>query len=127
MKQVFIADDGTEFDNEKECLEYETAHRKMMQSFILLDKSFKEIDVTLPFYVEDVEYLWITDGSDVENVCSYLDEQYGLADGIHGCGMYVVRKDDLVWDSIDELITYHEDELTRLNETKRRIIEKYNK
>ena len=57
MKQVFIADDGTEFDNEKECLEYEATHRKMIQSFILLDKSFKEIDVTLPFYVDDVKYL----------------------------------------------------------------------
>ena len=41
--------------------------------------------------------------------------------------MYIMRKDELVWDSIDELITYHEDELTRLNEAKEHIVEKYNK
>jgi hypothetical protein len=39
----------------------------------------------------------------------------------------VMRKDELVWDSIDELITYHEDELTRLNEAKKHIVKKYNK
>jgi hypothetical protein len=127
MKHIFIADDGTEFDNEKECLEYETTYGEMMQSFILLDKSFKKIDVTSPFYVDDVAYLWILDGNNAESVCSYLDEQYGLADGIHGYGMYIMRKDELVWDSIDELITYHEDELTRLNEAKEHIVEKYNK
>lgn len=82
MKQIFIAEDGTEFDNEKECLEYEATHRKMMQSFILLDKSFKKINTTSTFYVDDVQYLWVTDGNNIESVCSYLDEQYGLADGI---------------------------------------------
>ena len=94
---------------------------------LMKDKSFKEIDVTSLFYVEDVEYLWVLDGNNVESVCSYLDEQYGLADGIHGYGMYIMQKDDLAWDSIDELITYHEDELTRLNEAKEHIVEECNK
>lgn len=122
----YVADDGMEFDNEKECLEYETLHRKIMQSFILLDKSFKEIDVTSLFYLEDVQYLWIPDNCNIEDILLYLDDQYGLADGITDCGMYTMKEEELVWDSIDKLIAQHENELSQLNKAKRRIIEKYN-
>ena len=69
----YVADDGTEFDTEQDCLDYEREQMKIKENFVLYDKDFNKIDIN---DTDNYEYLYII--SDVQGVAEYLRYWVGM-------------------------------------------------
>lgn len=70
----YIADDGTEFDTEEECLEYEAA-TKATEGIIFLSGTMKVLNEDLDVAAERAEYLKILDpvaaAKTIDVICNY--------------------------------------------------------
>lgn len=96
----YVANDGTEFTTEQECLEYEKKLEDISYSFILFNKQLK---VTSVENYNDAEYIYIL--QDVKTVIEYLSVTYGWCiEGIVGEGIYVYNYDKDCWEAVDDLI-----------------------
>lgn len=108
----YVADDGTEFDNEKECLEYEEHINDIKKCFVLYgEKLNKLIDDSS----ESVYYLHILE-KPVE-VATYLYDEYGLGfntEAVDRIGIYYYDSNGL-WKYVDDMI---KDYTNRINELK---------
>lgn len=97
-QEVYIADDGTEFMDEEECVDYE---------FNLLEKT---LDIYNSNYekVTDVESCHIANlhtSADVKNFIKAC-EVYGIIDdGIDGPGLYMYGYSD-VWVNLDDIVAH---------------------
>ena len=113
-----VADDGTEFTTEQECLEYEKKIENISYSFILFDKQLNVISVE---DYNDVEYIYIL--QDAENVIEYLSDIYGwVTEGIVGEGIYAYNYDEDCWDAVDGLIADYQSKAQFLINVKNKIM-----
>lgn len=111
----YVADDGMEFDTEKECLDYEREQMKIKDNFVLYDKDFNKIDIN---DINNYEYLYII--SDVQGVAEYLRNWVGFCDGLDDIGLYRLN-DDGDWEFVNDLIDCHKKELDILETAVRKI------
>jgi hypothetical protein len=109
----FVADDGTEFSTEKECLEYENNVNDIKKCFILYGDNLNELTEDS---FDSLCYLHILEKP--EEVVTYLYNQYGFGfntKAITEIGIYVY--DDFgMWRNVDNLITSHIDKAKSLKE-----------
>ena len=111
----YVANDGTEFDTEQECLDYEREQMKIKENFVLYDKDFNKIDIN---DTDNYEYLYII--SDVQKVAEYLHYWVGFCDGLNDIGLFWLN-DEGEWKSVNDLIDYHKKELERLTKAVNKI------
>lgn len=112
----YVADDGTEFDTEQDCLDYEQKQMKIKDNFILYDKDFNKINDIND--TDNYEYIYII--SDVQGVAEYLHYWVGFSDGLNDTGLFWLN-DEGEWESVNDLIDYHKKELDRLETAVRKI------
>jgi hypothetical protein len=108
----FVADDGTEFDNEKECLEYEGHINDIKKCFVLYGEKLNKLTNDSS---ESVYYLHILE-KPVE-VATYLYDEYGLGfnvEAVDRIGIYYYD-DNGLWKYVDDVI---KDYTNRINELK---------
>lgn len=108
----YVADDGTEFTNEKECLEYEEHINDIKKCFILYGENLNKLTDNS---ADSVYYLHILERP--TEVANYLYEEYGLGfnyDVLDKIGIYYYDNDGL-WKYVDSII---EDYTNRINELK---------
>ena len=116
----YVADDGTEFETEKECMEYEQELDKIHSSMIMFDENFDKIDVANACCLSNACYLYVK--GNAEKVESYLQEQFGFGEGIYKFGMYIVDGEEAKWNFIDNLIEQYRNNIEKLSTIKREII-----
>lgn len=108
----FVADDGTEFDNEKECLEYEGHINDIKKCFVLYGEKLNKLTNDS---FESVYYLHILEKP--TEVATYLYDEYGLGfniEAVDRIGIYYYD-DNGLWKYVDDVI---KDYTNRINELK---------
>ena len=120
----YVADDGTEFEAEKECKEYEQEFDKIHLSMIMFDENFDKIDVANACCLGNACYLYVK--GNVEKVGLYLEEWFGFGEGIYKSGMYIADEKDAKWNFIDNLIEQYRNNIEKLSTIKREIIRRNN-
>lgn len=116
----YVADDGTEFETEKECKEYEQELDKIHLSMIIFDENFDKIDVANACCLSNACYLYVK--GNAEKVKAYLKEQFAFGEGIYKSGMYIVDEEEAKWNFIDSLIDQYRNNIEKLITIKREII-----
>ena len=108
----FVADDGTEFNTEKECLEYENNVNDIKECFILYGDNLNALTEDS---FDTLCYLHILEKP--REVVNYLYHQYGFGfnlEDITESGIYLY--DDFgMWRNVDDMI---KDYINRINELK---------
>ena len=116
----YVADDGTEFGTEKECLEYEDNVNDIKKCFILYGDNLNELTEDS---FDSLCYLHILEKP--EEVVNYLYHQYGFGMNstvITEIGIYLY--DDFgMWRNLDNLITSHINKAKSLSEIVTKITE----
>lgn len=118
----YVADDGTEFETEKECREYEQEFYKIHLSMIIFDENFDKIDVANACCLSNACYLYVK--GNAEKVKAYLKEQFAFGEGIYKSGMYIADGIEEKWNFIDNLIEQYRVNIEKLIDIKR-TMEKY--
>lgn len=82
----YVADDGTEFSTEKECLEYESNLREIVSCYIPYDEYGDKLPTNK---TDSAWYIYIKRRP--ADVAQYLYDQYGMGyyDTITDCGLYL--------------------------------------
>ena len=113
----YVADDGTEFETEKECLEYERSIADIENSFIVYDAQLNKVNnIDYCYYVDILRR--------PKDVAEYLYNQYGLGmstDDISKEGIYLYNEDG-VFKNVDELFRYHCEQARRLQRVRKRLL-----
>ena len=113
----YVADDGTEFKTEKECLEYESYVADIESSFIMYGSKFNKLSP------KDYEYCrYVNVLGRATEVGEFLYKQYGLGvyrNTIVKEGIYIY--DDGNFKSIRELFNYHCEEAQRFREIEQQL------
>jgi len=112
----YVADDGTEFDTEQDCLDYESKQINIRNNFVLYDKDFNKIDDIND--TDNYEYIYII--SDVQGVAEYLHYWVGFSDGLNDIGLFWLNNEG-EWVSVNDLIDRHKKELDILETAVRKI------
>lgn len=100
----YVADDGTEFTTEKECVEYE----KKFEDFVT--KCFIPYDSELnTTSISDAVFIHVLSNS--EGVCKYLEDHNYVSEGLDKPGVYIwwtnpVTETEEHWYLIDSIIDY---------------------
>lgn len=114
----YVANDGTEFTTEQECLEYEKKTEDILYSFILYDKQLNVMSVE---DYDDAEYIYVL--QDAETVVEYIVTTYGWCiEGIVGEGIYVYNYDKDRWEAVDDLITDYQSKAQFLMDVRNKIM-----
>lgn len=114
----YVADDGTEFTTEQECLEYEKKVENISYSFIVYDENLKIIPVD---DYNSVRYIYIL--SNAEDVVHYLCDIHGwVVEGINGEGIYRYNDVNSNWEAVDGLISDYLSKAQMLTEVKNKIM-----
>lgn len=116
----YVADDGTEFETERECREYEQGLDKIHSSMIMFDENFDKIDVANACCLSNACYLYVK--GNTEKVKTYLKEQFSFGEGIYKSGIYIVDEEEAKWNFIDNLIEQYRINIEKLITIKREII-----
>ena len=115
----YVADDGTEFETEKECLEHECLLADIESSFIMYDEKFDKLssnEADRCFYVNVLRR--------ATDVADYLYRHYGLGmnrDDIDKEGIYLYN-DDGRFQLVDELFCYHCEQARRLQRIRKKLL-----
>ena len=115
----YVADNGTEFETEKECLEYESLIADIESSFIIYNDKFDKLS---PEDYDKCYYLSILRRA--TDVSEYLYKQYGLGmnrDNITKDDIYVYD-DDGNFKSISELFHYHCEQAEKFQKIKKKLL-----
>lgn len=115
----YVADDGTEFDNEKECLEYESLQFDIENSFILYDEKLDKLSSD-----EADRCLYVNVLRRAADVADYLYNHYGLGmnhDDIDKEGIYLYN-DDGRFQLVDELFCYYCEQARRLQRIRKKLL-----
>ena len=75
---TYVADDGTEFDNEEECREYENRQKMNFESVVLFDDTFYRLTEPTSGTFEAVWYMKILDGKKATDLIGRVDDQCGV-------------------------------------------------
>lgn len=113
----YVADDGTEFETEKECLEHESSIADIENSFIIYDKKLNEVD-----NIDYCDYINVLRRA--EDVANYLYDQYGIGmerDDIDKEGIYLYDVDGR-FKYVDDLFRYHCEQAHRLQRVRKRLM-----
>lgn len=123
MKVIYYADDGTEFETEEECLEYETLQnantKKLLSEIHAFDMFNSKIivgDGLKEYSIEDMinHALYVTFDSD--EALEFFNEQqeyYGY-NPIHECtsskkgDVYIYKDDGNGWESAMEMVEHYQ-------------------
>ena len=113
----YVADDGTEFTTEKECLEYESSIADIENSFIIYDAQLNKVDnIDYCYYVNILKR--------PKDVAEYLYNQYGIGmsvDDIGKEGLYLYNEDGR-FKNVDELRRYHCEQALRLQRVRKKLL-----
>lgn len=120
MKIVYIADDGTEFDNELECNEYEHKCNMKNCGIVMLDVNGEKLEVTDENY-EKCMYIKITNNKDLE-IISQMSYNIGSYSKPEEFGEFYWDDSD-EWYLIDDKIEELENELEELKKVKEKLNE----
>ena len=112
----YVADDGTEFTTEQECLAYEKKMEDILYSYIMFNK---DVNVIANDDFNNLEYLYILDNA--EDVCDYIYNETGWKDGINGRGIYRLNEDG-DFEAVDGLISDYLSKAQMVTEVKNKII-----
>ena len=120
----YVADDGTEFESEKECLEYKNAQADIESSFIMYDEKLNKLssnEAYRCFYVNILRR--------ATDVADYFYNHYGLGmnrDDIDKEGIYLYN-DDGRFQLVDELFCYHCEQARRLQRIRKKLLVLFNR
>ena len=109
----YVADDGTYFNTEAECMKYEEEQKAIFSCFILYDENLNVVSVEDTYRIE---YLHILSRPFEVAECIYQNCGYER-DGIDGVGIYKIHEDGY-WQKIDDLIVEHTKQLESLKAVK---------
>lgn len=115
----YVADDGTEFETEKECLEHECLLADIESSFIMYDERFNKLSSE---NYESCHYVSVLRRA--LDVSEYLYSHYGLGmnrDDIDKEGIYLYN-DDGRFQLVDELFCYHCEQARRLQRIRKKLL-----
>lgn len=115
----YVADDGTEFKTEKECLEHECLLAYIESSFIMYDERFNKLSSE---NYESCHYVSVLRRA--LDVSEYLYNQYGFGmsrDDITEDGFYIYD-DDGCFKSVNELFRYHCEQAKRFQRIKKKLL-----
>ena len=98
-QKVYISDDGTEFDNEDSCLDYE--FNKIKHTLTYYDAAMDETD-----YVDDCVFVDLRTQEEVMRFRHILDVCGNHDGGIDEPGLYMWWDTEGQWMNLDWLITY---------------------
>lgn len=127
MKVVYFADDGTQFEDEYDCEEYERKCAYERAAIVGLDEKGQEISYSDEDFCIDVFTLNLTNEEDVNlfiNRCR--DEGYSFyAKGINGPGIYFRNineyKDLPEWELIDSIISVCQEKMNKMKKYKKAV------
>ena len=88
--KTYVAFDGTEFENEKDCLAYEKAVMKSAEAVVFLD-GISQIIMEFGDYSSRSMYMLIKKADEAKELFRWLDEYYGFewpADELEDGAMY---------------------------------------
>lgn len=115
----YVADDGTEFETEKECLEHECLIADIESSFIMYDERFNKLSSE---NYESCHYVSVLRRA--LDVSEYLYNQYGFGmdcNSITKEGIYLYD-DDGRFKYVDDLFRYHCEQAHRLQRVRKRLL-----
>lgn len=113
----YVADDGIEFETEKECLEHERSIADIEKSFIIYDKKLNEVD-----NIDYCDYINVLRRA--KDVANYLYDQYGIGmerGDIDKEGIYLYDVDGR-FKYVDDLVRYHCEQARRLQRGRKRLL-----
>jgi len=119
MKMRYVADDGIEFETEKECLEHECLLADIESSFIMYDERFNKLSSE---NYESCHYVSVLRRA--LDVGKYLYNQYGIGmnpDDMTEDGFYIYD-DDGCFKSVSELFRYHCEQAKRFQRIKKKLL-----
>ena len=114
----YVADDGTEFETEKECLEHESLIADIESSFIMYDERLNKLS---PENYESCHYVCVLRRA--LDVSEYLYSQYGLGmyrEDMAKDGIYIYD-DDGCFKSVSELFRYHCEQAKKFQRIKKKL------
>lgn len=101
MKVIYIADDGREFEDENECLEYENLksekNKKFLNAIHAFNKEGREIKIDLNNIVSDY---------DIENMIR--ETRYGTFDSLEACIFFDEQQEYYGYKPIHECVEYRD-------------------
>ena len=114
----YVADDGTEFTTEQECLNYENRMAEIEHNFILFNEAMKRVSPDM----ESCEYIYVF--AKPEEVVQYLSDRFGFCglDDITKIGLYFYDWTDYTFKSVDSTINDFEAKVSRLKSLKNGIL-----
>lgn len=115
----YVADDGTEFTTEQECLAHENRIAEIEHNFILFDAAMRKVSSDTG---DDFEYIYIL--AKPEEVVSYLNDRFGICGlkDVTKIGLYFYDWSDYTFKSVDSTINDFEAEVSSLKALKRGIL-----
>lgn len=113
----YVAEDGTEFTTEKECLDYENSIADIENSYIIYDAQLNRVrNIDYCYYLAILKR--------PRDVAEYLYNQYGLGmsiDDIDKEGIYLYNEDGR-FKGVDELFRYHCEQARRLQRVRKKLL-----
>lgn len=98
IEEFYIADDGTEFDNEGDCIKYEF-NKKVQGSLIFYDGSMEETNE-----IWECRFVDLPTEEDVKRFKYLLDSDWHNVDGLEEPGAYMWLDDECCWMNLDWII-----------------------
>lgn len=109
----YVADDGTYFNTEAECMKYEENQKALFSCFVLYDENLNVVSVEDTYRIE---YLHILSRPQAVAECIYQNSGFSC-DGISVAGIYKLHEDGY-WQNIDKLIDEHTKQIESLKAVK---------
>ena len=103
-KTIYIADDGTEFDNEDECLRYESkiALSELGDRILFFDENRRPLELSCDNY-EKCFYIVIKDESAISHFISTMEDE-GYSELPHSVGVYEYNTYTDKWVNLSEKV-----------------------
>lgn len=104
MKINYVADDGTIFDNERECLKYENNQKLMRENLICLDENLRLITSSDPDFETNVYFILAKN----DFACEILEKRFNETwidapeEGFQPNIIYWWNDDIMAWVNIQE-------------------------
>ena len=109
----YVADDGTYFNTEAECMKYEEDQKAIFSCFILYDESLNVVSIEDTYRIDYVHIL-----SRPLEVAECIYQNCGYErDGISDVGIYKIHEEGY-WQNVDKLIEEHTKKLEALKAVK---------
>lgn len=115
MRVVYIADDGTEYDNEYDCQMHENKNNKI----IMLDEEGKELDSSNNMNIQSCYYIKIQTNKDLEILQKFYEYTgFAVPEKI---GEFYYNYDNDTWRFINDRIKELKYELNKLKNIKEKL------